>query len=82
MGGVIQSTNVHAGRVSAAALMCPGRCPMLEVNCALKSKYRACLGECLFGLVRRGNVRVVIHASIELMAFYEVLEVFHGQVYR
>ena len=53
---------------------------MLEVNCALKSKYRACLGECLFGLVRRGNVRVVIHASIELMAFYEVLEVFHGQV--
>ena len=55
-------------RVSAAALICLGECRVSVVNWAMKSKYRACLGECLLGQARR------------VMAFYEVLEVFDGKL--
>ena len=59
---------MHAGGVSAAALICPGECRMSVVNWAMKSKYRACLGECLLGQARR------------VVVFYEVLEVFDGKL--
>ena len=44
-------------RVSAAALLCPGKCQISEVNCEMKSKYWACLGECFTRQGERANVR-------------------------
>ena len=43
--------------VCSRALLCPCKCRMSEVNCEMKSKYRACLGECLSRRVERANVR-------------------------
>ena len=49
-----ESTSMRE-RVSAAALLCPGKCRISEVNCEMKSKYRACRGECLSRRVERAN---------------------------